>query len=390
MHKKASQLNLNVVLFTLSRMAINTSYRMVYPFLPIFAQGLGVEPATLATALSIRAFLGVFGPFLATVADTHNRKSGILLGLGLFTAGSAVSGLWPQLWGFIIGTSLVLLGNGVFIPSLNAYLGDHVPYEQRGRILAVTELSWSLAFILGIPVVQLLIESNSWVTPFYYLTLSGVLFFIVFMILLPSQTIEKTEANTFLRNMGKIIKTWPALAGLLMGILFNGSNEIINLVFGVWIGDQFGLKFAALTAASIVIGVSELGGEIFSTLWLDRFGKRRMITVFLVLNSLSALALPMSGKSLTWALVSLGLFYVTFEIVLISTLTLMTEIIPSARATILAMTVASFSLGRMLGDLVGPDLYNLSFWATCLGAVALNLLSMGLITQVRVGETETI
>lgn len=390
MHKKASQLNLNIVLFTLSRMAINTSYRMVYPFLPIFAQGLGVEPATLATALSIRALLGVFGPFLATVADTHNRKSGILLGLGLFTAGSAVSGLWPQLWGFIIGTSLVLLGNGVFIPSLNAYLGDHVPYERRGRILAVTELGWSLAFILGIPVVQLLIESSSWVTPFYYLTLSGVLFFIVFIILLPSQKIEKTEANTFLRNMGKIIKTWPALAGLLMGFLFNGSNEIINLVFGVWIGDQFGLNFAALTVASIVIGISELGGGIFSTLWLDRFGKRRMILVFLVLNSLSALALPMSGKSLFWALTSLGLFYVTFEIILISTLTLMTEIIPSARATILAMTVASFSLGRMLGDLVGPDLYNLSFWATCLGAVVLNLLSMGLVTQVRVSETETI
>jgi len=384
MSETQAKLNLNVILFTLSRAVINTSFRVVYPFLPVFAQGLGVDAASLGMALSIRSFLGVFIPFLATVADTHTRKSGILLGLGLFTAGSAVTGLLPQFWGFIIGTSLVLLGNGVFIPSLNAYLGDHVPYERRGRILAITELSWALAFILGIPVVQLLIQSNSWVTPFFYFTIIGILFFILFALVLPSQAIAKSGSNTIWRNMGRVFNTWPALAGLLMGILSTGANEMVNLIFGVWIGDQFGLNFAALTVASMVIGFSELGGEIFSSLWLDKFGKRRMILVFLGLNSLVALILPLTNNALPWALAGLGVFYISFEIVLISTLTLMTEILPAARATILAMTVAAFSLGRMLGDLIAPELYGFGFWATCLGAVVLNLLAAGFLTQVRV------
>lgn len=387
MSETQAKLNLNVILFTLSRAVINTSFRVVYPFLPVFAQGLGVDAASLGMALSIRSFLGVFIPFLATVADTHTRKSGILLGLGLFTAGSAVTGLLPQFWGFIIGTSLVLLGNGVFIPSLNAYLGDHVPYERRGRILAITELSWALAFILGIPVVQLLIQSNSWVTPFFYFTIIGILFFILFALVLPSQAIAKSGSNTIWRNMGRVFNTWPALAGLLMGILSTGANEMVNLIFGVWIGDQFGLNFAALTVASMVIGFSELGGEIFSSLWLDKFGKRRMILVFLGLNSLVALILPLTNNALPWALAGLGVFYISFEIVLISTLTLMTEILPAARATILAMTVAAFSLGRMLGDLIAPELYGFGFWATCLGAVVLNLLAAGFLTQVRVLRT---
>lgn len=84
---------LDVGLFTLSRVAISTSYRMVYPFLPVFANGLGVEATSLAMALSIRSLLGVLGPFLATVADTHDRKTGILLGLGLFTIGSGMVGI---------------------------------------------------------------------------------------------------------------------------------------------------------------------------------------------------------------------------------------------------------------------------------------------------------
>lgn len=379
-------LRLHIVLLTLARTVINTSYRMVYPFLPVFARELGVELATLAMAFSVRSFLGVFGPFLATVADTRDRKTGILLGMGLFVAGSGVVGIWPSFWSFIVGTSLVLLGNGVFIPSLSAYLGDRVSYENRGRVLAITELSWAMAFIAGIPVVRVLLESYSWVTPFFLFTGLGIIFFILLLWLLPSRSIPTTKENTLSRNFGKIMRTWPALAGLIVGVLVSASNETINLIFGVWIENQFGLSFAALTAASIVIGVSELGGEVFTGLWLDAIGKRRTIWWCLGLNSLAAFLLPFTASHLGWALAGLGFFYITFEIVLVSTMTLMSEVLPSARATMLAATVAGFSLGRMLGDIVAPGLFSISFWATCLVAIGLNIVGAIFLTQVRVGR----
>ena len=374
---------LHILLFTLSRMAINTSYRMVYPFLPVFARALNVEPASLAMAFSIRSFLGVFGPFLATVADTRDRKTGILLGLGLFTAGSGLVALWPSFWTFILGTSLVLLGNGVFIPSLNAFLGDQVPYEKRGRVLAITELSWALAFIGGVPLVRLMLERFSWTTPFLIFTGLGAVFLLLFGWLLPANRIKTSESNTIWQNLGRVLRTWPALAGLLMGVLVTGANETVNIVFGVWIENQFGLSFAALTIASVVIGVSELGGEITTTLWLDAVGKRKMILTFLVLNSLAALLLPFAGGNLTWAVAGLGFFYITFEIVLISTLTLMSEVLPQARATILAMTVAGFSLGRMLGNLIAPGLFSVGFWLSSLAAIVLNIAAGILLTQVK-------
>ena len=384
MSSTSIQIKLQIILFTLARTAINTSYRMVFPFLPVFARQLGVEPATLGMTLSIRSLLGVFGPFLATLADTHDRKTGILLGLGFFTAGSCVVGIWPSFWAFVLGTSLVLLGNVVFIPSLSAYLGDNVPYKHRGRVLAITELSWALAFILGIPFVRILIESYAWVTPFFVLAGVGVLFFILFAFLLPANRINKSEGNTIWQNLGRILQTWPALAGILAGVSFTTANETINLIFGVWIEDQFGLNLAALTIASVAIGVSELGGELFSALWLDALGKRRVIWIFLGLNSLAAILLPMTSGLLTWAIVGLGFFYITFEVVLVSSLTLMSEVVPSARATMIAATVAGFSLGRMLGDLIAPGLYAVSFLLCSLITVVLNLLAAGLLTQVRV------
>ncbi len=374
-------------LFTLMRIVLSSSFRMVYPFLPVFARGLGVEPASLALALSVRSFLGVLGPFLASIADTHDRKTGILLGVGLFTVGSGMVGLWPSFWTFIFGTSLVLIGNVVFIPSVNAYLGDRIPYEKRGRVLAFLELNWALAFIVGIPVVRVLIESYTWVTPFFLLSGVGLVFFLVFVMIVPSQQIPKTDENNLWKNLARLFRTWPALAGLLVGILVTSSNETVNLIFGLWIEEQFGLNFAALTAASVVIGVSELGGEMFTALFLDAVGKRRMIWIFLGLNSLAALLLPLTGGVLGWAMAGLGFFYISFEIILVSTLTLMSEVLPDARATMIAATVAGFSLGRMFGNLVAPGLFGVSFWATCLAVVAFNVLAAGMLTQVRVRKT---
>ena len=378
------KIKLHIGLFTLNRIVISTSFRMVYPFLPVFARGLGVEPASLAYAISIRSFLGVLGPFLATIADTHDRKTGILLGLGLFTIGSGMVGIWPVFWSFIIGTSLVLLGNVVFIPSINAYLSDYISYEKRGRVMAFLELNWALAFIVGIPIVRFLIESYDWVAPFIIFSGVGLLFFVIFALILPKNHIPKNIDNSIWKNLGRLVHTWPAVAGMLVGVMATSSNETVNLIFGLWIERQFGLSFAALTAASVVIGISELGGEVFTGVFLDLIGKRKTIWIFLGVNSLAALLLPLTGNVLGWAMAGLGFFYISFEIILVSTLTLMSEVMPNSRATMMAATVAGFSFGRMLGNLVAPGLFGISFWATCLAAVALNMVAAGMLTQVRV------
>ena len=136
--------------------------------------------------------------------------------------------------------------------------------------------------------------------------------------------------------------------------------------------------------------MSELGGEVFTGIWLDKIGKRRMIWIFLGLNALAAVLLPFLGGKLNLAMIGLGFFYITFEVLLVSDMTLMSEVMPSARATMLSATLAGFSIGRMIGDLIGPSLFNIGFWATCLAAVVLNLAAAGLMTQVKLHAGENV
>ena len=169
-----------------------------------------------------------------------------------------------------------------------------------------------------------------------------------------------------------------------MGILISGANETVNLIFGLWIEDQFGINFAALTAASVVIGFSELGGGVITSLFLDTIGKRRMIWFSIGVNTLAAVLLPLMQGNLSWAMAGLGLFFISFEISLVSSLTLMSEVVPEARATMIAATLGGFSLGRLLGSLIAPGLFAISFWAVCLAAAFLNLCAAGFLSQVRV------
>ncbi len=106
-----------------------------------------------------------------------------------------------------------------------------------------------------------------------------------------------------------------------MCISMSASNELVNLTFGTWLEGAFQVKIAALAAASVVIGASELSGEMLVSGLVDRLGKRRAVVIGLALNGLVVLALPLVGRTLTGALVGLFLIYLTFEFTVVSRIT---------------------------------------------------------------------
>jgi predicted MFS family arabinose efflux permease len=368
--------------FTVIRMIFNTLHRMVYPFLSIFARGLGVDLTTISYALTARSVVGTVGPFAASVADRRGRRFGMLFGATLFMVGAAVVVFWPSFPGLTISLVLATLGKYIFDPGMQAYIGDRVPYEQRGRTMAITEFGWSLAFVLGVPLMGFLIARNGWMAPFPLMAVLGVLIVGGLTWMLPKDQLAPNR-NSSRDNFRLVLTSLPALTGLAIGVLASAANEQVNLVFGVWLEDSFGLQIAALGAASAVIGISELSAEGLVAAFVDRLGKPRAIALGLTVNSLAALALPWLGRTEFGALAGLFFFYISFEFTIVSLLPLMTELLPSARATLMACTVAAFSLGRAIGAFLAPRLYTLGFLAVTLGAIGFNLLAFVAVSRLR-------
>jgi len=380
-----------IAILAFIRTIFNTMIRMVYPFLPVFARGLGVELWQLSLAFTLRSSVGIVGPLFASISDSKGRRAGMLLGAALFTLGAAMMVIWPSYGAFALALIFSLGGNIVFIPSFQAYVGDHVPYRRRGLALAASEFSWSLSFILGIPLMGLMIQKWGWQAPFPLLALGGLFALATLAMLIPAGKPAGGHNAGLQANFKKVLSYPPALAGLGLGIAISGGNELINLVFGVWMEDAFQVNISTLAIASSIIGFSELAAEGLVTVLSDRLGKARAVRIGLLGSLLATCSLPWLGTDLQGALIGLSLIYLTFEFVIVSSIPLMTEVLPEARATLMAGFIAATAIGRALGAAASPWLYSFgssgsnfgSILPVAIGSALLNLAALGALRLVQ-------
>ncbi len=362
---------------------------MVYPFLPAFRDGLGVPLETLARAIGSRSLVAAFfAPLLSSLGDSRGRKFGMLIGLSIFIAGTSIVVFWPTFTGFMLALIFTLVGKVTFDPTMQAYLGDRVPYERRSFAITITELSWSGAFIIGIPLVGWVIASAGWLAPF---PLLGILILLAALLLgfqLPKDVPHAVKPPSLWSNFGAILRSPPALAAMGLTVFSCMANEFINLTFGVWMEESFGLQLVALGAAAAVLGTAELCGEGLVALITDRLGKRRAIFIGLVINSLAVISLPIVSGTLVGALAGLFMFYISFEFFIVSSIPLMTEVMPAARATMMAGFFTSASIGRAVAGWITLDIYALGFVATVIATVAFNLLAILCVRNLRIAAEE--
>jgi MFS transporter, DHA1 family, inner membrane transport protein len=354
------RLRFQLITVMLLRVILDTMHRMVYPFLAIFARGLGVDVTAISFALIGRNLAGIFGPVFAPIADVRGRRFGMLAGIVTFTLGVGLVALYPNLITFSAALVLAILSKSMFGPAIQAYFGDRIIYAQRGTALAITEMSWSLAFIAGVPAMGFLIARFGWSAPFPVLALLGIGMFAVIWWMIPRTDPHHVAANDVRKNFGIVLATIPALAGVSIAIWSSAANEMVNLIFGLWLSDSFGLQIAALAGASAVIGLAELSGEGLVALITDRIGKPRAVAIGLGANILASILLPFIGRTELGALVGLFLFYISFEYMVVSQLPLMTEAVPHARATVMALNLVGFGIGRSLGALLSTFFYQRS------------------------------
>ena len=373
---------LRLASLTFIRVILNTAHQMIYPFLAVFARGLGVDLATVSALVANRSVIGAATPFLFPFIEPRGRRFGMLLGAGLVAAAMGLVALWPSL--ITLGAALVLalVGKTFFDPSMLAYIADHVPYERRGAATAFSEFAWSLSFILGVPAMGFLIAHLNWSAPFGALGLLAALACLLLAWAARDSHRPAPHADGLFGNVRAIFTSAPALAGLAIGLFASMANEVVNLLFGVWLEDSFQLQIAALAGASAVIGLSELGGEGLVALFADRLGKVRATGIGLAANCLAASLLPLIGRTELGALAGLFLFYITFEFTLVTSIPLMSEIMPSARATTLSFNLAAHSLGRAGGALLAPVLYASGLSSATDAAVVINLLGLGAVWYV--------
>lgn len=363
-----------------ARTAINGGIRVVYPFLPEIARGLGISLTAAGTLVGLRALMGLPAPLIARFAERRGRRALILSGVASCLVGclvlvlvpAGVSGLPVALAGFL----LLGLAKPAFDVPMQAWFGDRVPYARRGRVLGATELTWALSLLVTVPASGLLITATGWKAPFALvgvLALAGLV--AAARLIAPDRPVEHVRRPLRLDA--------ARLAAIGVTLLFSVGAEIVFVVYGAWLEDDFGLSVAAIGFFTLIVVASELTGEGLVTGVADRLGLRRAIFAGLAVAAVAYAALGLVGGAIAAAVIVVVVWFVAFEVTIVATIPLVSELAVESRDRLLALMIAAIAVGRTVGAFIGPSLYQAGgVGLNGLVAAACTLLAALALTQV--------
>ena len=347
-----------------TRLVADTGLQLFNPFLPIFAEGLGVSIVTVGRLVSLRTAVGIVAPLFGTFADRLGYRFILRVELLLAVAGFILVGISNNIW--MAAAGMVVLGAGLtsFTPTLHAFLSERLPWNRRGRGLAIVEYSWALAGIAGLFLTGFVIEFAGWRAPFFILAAGLAIAWVVFGRLRGAgRPADRTPRVR--QAWGQVIRNFFDLGAnarsawsnmLLSGFIgFAGINVFI--VHGAWLNRHYGLRTTQLGTVALLLGVADLAGSGLASLIVDRLGKRRSVLLGASSALLTFLVLPQFDISAALVIGGLALSRFAFEFSIVSNITLLSEQVPEQRGKVLSQGAMVMLAGFSLGSLAGPWLF---------------------------------
>ncbi len=155
------------------------------------------------------------------------------------------------------------------------------------------------------------------------------------------------------------------------------TSDAVAVIYGAWLEDAFQLSLLTVGLGTSVIGAGELLGESITAGLGDRLGLKRMAIGGVALCVLTYLLLPIAAQTLPMALAGLFLHFCIFEMTIVTSLSVTTELLPEARATMIAAFYAAAGTGRVAGALMGgPVWLSAGIWGTVISSAALSALAL--------------
>ncbi len=163
-------------------------------------------------------------PMYGKFSDIYGRKLLLLIGIGLFLAGSWLSGLSQTMAELIIFRGLQGLGAGALFPIALAIIGDIFTPRERGRYQGFFGAVFGLSFLVGPFIGGWITDNISWRWVFYVNMPVGLAALIVIAVILPN---FHPPVRTHLRDLdilGIIVFT-AAIVPILFGLTNKGLTN---------------------------------------------------------------------------------------------------------------------------------------------------------------------
>ena len=343
----------NITTVTVARLVANAAYRFAPLFLATIARGFDVSLSTLGFAIFVSELSGFASPFAGRIVDRLTHRNSMVLGLIGSAVGCTIAAVSTSPLMFAVGVTVLALTKQSFDLGLGAWIADHVPYNQRGKIVGLTETAWALGLLVGVSIMGLITAATNWRIGFAFAVLCLVVsMFVIFnRVTNEARVPHESRSTTPQRITGN---SWLVVFAMFC-IMCSAQNLFVT--FGAWLEDEFQFGAARLAVAGFSLGLVELVASVSSSRQTDKWGKERSIALGALLVIPGGIFLCLGSNNLIIGLIGVFIYFLGFEFSVVSLLPLATSLVPNSPGTGLGWVLGAGTLGRAVMAIIATHLF---------------------------------
>lgn len=250
---------------------IGTTEFVITGLLPEVASDFHVSVPTAGLLVTGYALGVMFGAPLMTALGTRiSRKRMLMLLMGLFIAGNAVSALAPGFAVMLIGRIVASLAHGAFFGIGSVVAADLVAPERKAGAISMMFTGLTVANVVGVPLGTFVGQSAGWRVTFLVVAALGVVGLAGIARLVPD--LPRPE-GVHLRHELAVFKNVQVLLAMAMTVLgFGGVFAAITYIAPM-MTNVAGYAGSSVTWLLVLFGLGMVAGNLIG----GRFADRRLM-----------------------------------------------------------------------------------------------------------------
>ena len=365
-------------------------FMIMMPLGPQFREIFGISDAQfglLVSAYTLAA--GVSGLAASTYVDRFDRKRLLLTMYGLFALATLACGLAPT-YEFLMGARLAAgLFGGVLSALSQTIVADVVPFERRGRAMAVVMSAFSFSTVAGVPLGLVVANHLGWHATFVSIAgLSGVLVVAAMLTMPPlAGHLAAARGRSAMSGIRQVLADGNHLRAFAFSLAMMSSGFLVIPYITLYMQANAGVAATDIPYIYLVGGAATLVSARLVGRLSDRLGKVQVFSALAL-----ALVVPLLGVTLmpAWPLtavlaVSTMLFVVMSGRMIPGMAIVASAANPALRGTFMTLNSAAQATAMGVAAFVGGQLISrgengllVGYWHAALVGCVCSLVSIWL------------
>ncbi|MET3292212.1 UNVERIFIED_CONTAM: DHA1 family inner membrane transport protein [Brevibacillus sp. OAP136] len=306
---KAERNNLLVLILTTGVFGILNTEMGVIGILPLIADTFHVSISSAGLVVSLFALaVAISGPTMPILFSRMNRKTTMLLVLGVFILGNVVSALTSSFSVILLARILPAIFHPIYVSLAFTVAATSVRKEEAPKAVSKIFIGVSAGMVLGVPVTSVIATATSISMAMLFFAMVNAVVFITTLFFVPSMPVREKQSYGAQVSVLKRPITWLSIAAV---IFMNGAVFGVYSYLAEYLETITKMTWNTISLLLLLYGAANMIGNFLAGKLLTQNAFKSVATlpfalgaVYIIWFLIGPISVPMAFLVLLWGILA--------------------------------------------------------------------------------------